>query len=73
MENVIKEFDIEPENCIYVGDAPSDIVASREAKIPIISAAWAETSDIEQLVPLKPDELFHTVEEFKRYIEKSYV
>ncbi|MBD0379888.1 HAD family hydrolase [Paenibacillus sedimenti] len=68
---VVEHLGIAPEECIYVGDTPSDILSSREAKIPVIAAAWAETADKEQLLALKPDALFTTVEEFKRYIEQA--
>lgn len=34
---------------IYVGDAPSDITASRETGIAIVAAAWAETDEPELL------------------------
>jgi phosphoglycolate phosphatase-like HAD superfamily hydrolase len=42
-------IDIEKDEVIYVGDASSDITASRKVEIPIIAAAWADTSE-----PKKP-------------------
>ena len=41
--------DIHRDEVIYVGDAPGDIIASREAGIPVIAAAWAETAEPEKL------------------------
>lgn len=58
---------------IYVGDAPSDIHASRAAGIAVIAAAWAETAEPELLIPLQPDELFYTVEEFAGWVNKRIV
>ncbi|WP_316735211.1 HAD family hydrolase [Pedobacter aquatilis] len=56
------------EEIIYVGDAPSDIEASRSVGISVIAAAWAETAEPEKLIPLKPDELFYTIEDFKGWL-----
>ena len=60
--------DLKKEEIIYVGDAPSDITASREAGIAVIAAAWAETAEPEKLQALKPDELFYTVIDFKNWL-----
>lgn len=53
---------------IYVGDAPSDITASRKAGIPVIAAAWAETAEPEKLRSLHPDELFYTIADFSNWV-----
>lgn len=70
IKNVLEQLGIAPGEALYVGDAPSDIVAAREANVPVIAAAWADTADKEQLLALQPDELFSTVKEFKEYIER---
>jgi phosphoglycolate phosphatase/pyrophosphatase PpaX len=69
--NVLEQLRIAPKESLYVGDSPSDIVSAREANVPAIAAAWADTADKEQLRAMQPDELFSTVEEFKRYIERA--
>ncbi len=60
--------DIKNEEVIYVGDAPSDITASRKAGSPVVAAAWANTAEPEKLQELKPDELFYTVKDFKNWL-----
>jgi phosphoglycolate phosphatase-like HAD superfamily hydrolase len=58
-------------NCnevVYVGDAVSDIIASREVGVPVVAAAWAETAEPEKLKKLKPDQLFYTIEEFSSWL-----
>jgi phosphoglycolate phosphatase/pyrophosphatase PpaX len=60
--------DLAKDEVIYIGDAPSDITACREAGIPIVAAAWAETAEPEKLIPLQPDELFYTVPEFAAWL-----
>ena len=59
---------ISKEEVIYVGDSPGDIRDSRKAGIPVVSAAWAETADVEKLNELKPDALFTSLAEFKNWI-----
>lgn len=53
---------------IYVGDAPSDITYCKQVGIPIAAAAWAETTNADELIPLNPDWIFYTVDEFKTWI-----
>ncbi|GAA4319243.1 HAD hydrolase-like protein [Mucilaginibacter gynuensis] len=60
--------ELNKENIIYVGDAPSDIHASRTAGIPVVAAAWAETGEPEQLIPLQPDEIFYTIKDFSNWV-----
>ncbi|WP_256010153.1 HAD family hydrolase [Desertivirga xinjiangensis] len=59
---------INKNNVIYVGDAPSDITACREAGVPVVAAAWASTAQPEVLRSMKPDELFLTVDDFKAWL-----
>ncbi|MBB6733255.1 HAD family hydrolase [Cohnella zeiphila] len=68
--NVLKSLEIAPEESLYIGDTPSDIVSSREAGVPIAAAAWAETAEPERLRELEPDEMFTDLEQFKAYLEK---
>lgn len=69
IRNVLKHMGVVPHESIYVGDAPSDITSSREAGVPVISAAWAETADPDQLAAMNPNKLFSSVSEFKQYLE----
>jgi phosphoglycolate phosphatase/pyrophosphatase PpaX len=70
IRNVLEQLGIKPAESVYVGDVPSDIEASREAGVPVVSAAWADTADPELLRSLQPDQLFTTIQEFKQYIEQ---
>lgn len=53
---------------IYVGDAPSDISASREVGISVISAAWAKSAEPEKLKELSPNEIFYSITEFSEWL-----
>ncbi|CAM4192480.1 HAD family hydrolase [Paenibacillus tarimensis] len=70
IQNVLLQLGVDASECLYIGDAPSDITASRAAGVSVASAAWAETADAELLRSLDPDELFTTVDQFKIYIER---
>lgn len=60
--------DIKSDEVIYVGDASSDIIASRKVGVPVVAAAWAETAEPEKLKELKPDELFYTMKDFSNWM-----
>jgi len=70
IKTVLEKFGVPANEAIYIGDAPSDITYSRQAGVKIISAAWAETSDYDQLKELEPDELFKDVSELKDYLSR---
>lgn len=59
---------ISKEEMVYVGDAPSDIIASRKAGIPVVAAAWAGTAGPQPLQELKPDEMFYSINEFADWL-----
>lgn len=63
--------DLDRDEVIYIGDAPSDITACRQVGIPIVAAAWAETAEPEKLEPLQPDQLFYTVPAFADWLLAS--
>ncbi|MBB5646476.1 HAD family hydrolase [Pedobacter cryoconitis] len=70
IKRVINRLNVDQSQCIYVGDAPSDILASKKAGISIASAAWAETTDAQELLTLSPNWIFYCVQEFRDWITK---
>jgi phosphoglycolate phosphatase-like HAD superfamily hydrolase len=62
---------IQKEEVIYVGDAPSDIIASRKVGIPVVAAAWAGTAEPEKLQELHPDQLFYSINEFADWLMEN--
>ena len=62
--------EIKKEEVIYVGDSPGDIIAGRNAGIPVVAAAWAETAEPHKLIELHPDELFYKVDDFTNWLKK---
>ena len=65
---LVKWSDLDREEVLYVGDAPSDITASRKAGVPVVGAAWAETAEPEALQALGPDELFYSLDDFTEWL-----
>ena len=60
---------LDKDEFIYVGDAPSDISASREVGISVISAAWAKSAEPEKLKELSPNEIFYSISEFSEWLK----
>ncbi len=71
IRNVLARLNLKPEEAIYVGDAPSDIIAARNANVLAVSAAWANSADIQQIRELNPDEICFTVGEFKIFLRDT--
>lgn len=71
IERVLRHFnDFQKDEFIYVGDAPSDITASRKVGIPVVSVAWAQLVDSEKLKELNPNEFFVNVKEFSDWLSE---
>jgi phosphoglycolate phosphatase-like HAD superfamily hydrolase len=54
---------------IYVGDAPSDVTASRHAGVAVVGAAWAPGTNAGRLEAAQPDKLFYSVGAFSKWME----
>ncbi|AUD06309.1 HAD family hydrolase [Spirosoma pollinicola] len=65
--------DLSREQVWYVGDAPSVVLASRQAGIPVVGAAWAETTNVEELEALHPDQLFISIDKFDKWVRSAVV
>jgi Predicted phosphatases len=70
IQKVIQRFHLDPQETYYVGDAASDIDCARRAGVAILSAAWSDYADIQELEKKKPDRMFSTTSEFIQYLEK---
>ena len=69
---VLDFFDgINKNEIIYVGDAPSDIKACKRVGIPIVAAAWANTTEPEKLKELMPEQLFYNIIDFTNWISSK--
>ena len=64
IRELLERFAIPASRAVYVGDAPSDMLAAREAGVAAWGAAWARTTDRAALLATAPDRLFDAVAEF---------
>ncbi|GAB3755250.1 HAD family hydrolase [Spirosoma pomorum] len=65
---IVGDWAVQPGEVLYVGDAPSDILACRQAGVPIAAAAWASTAEPERLASLQPDALFESVDACQEWL-----
>lgn len=63
----LDKFNLDPDTILMVGDAPSDIKASRSAGVKIASVVWDSYAKNEVL-ELGSDYLFYSVEELERFL-----
>lgn len=68
MRRLLDRFGLQPDEAVYVGDAPSDVTSAQEAGVAAISAAWAPTADIDALKKKNPAATFESVDAFGAYI-----
>jgi phosphoglycolate phosphatase/pyrophosphatase PpaX len=69
LRRILAGWRMAPEQAVYVGDAPSDILAARAAGVPVVGAAWAGTADRARLAALHPDALLTSVADLKAWLE----
>lgn len=62
------KYGLDPSQCVYVGDAVSDVEEAGKAGISCLSALWAGSTDREELRKVNPDLLFSTVGELREYL-----
>lgn len=68
INRIVADWALPPGEVLYVGDAPSDIVACRQAGVPIAAAAWASTAEPDVLASMQPDALFTSVDSFQAWL-----
>lgn len=68
IEEVLAETGLPREAFLYIGDAPTDIVAARACGIHVAAAAWAPDADAAALAQRKPDYLFTSVSELSQML-----
>jgi phosphoglycolate phosphatase-like HAD superfamily hydrolase len=69
IQKILTRWQIAPAEAVYVGDAPTDVTAAREAGVGMIGAGWAPTTDLDLLAAQHPDVLLKTVDELKEWLD----
>lgn len=65
---ILDRWNLAADRVAYVGDSGSDIVDAKEAGVIPLAAGWAETTNVEQLRSMHPQETFITVQQFEEWI-----
>ena len=68
IKQILDTFGVQKEETLYIGDSPGDIKESRKAGIHAIGAAWAPTTNKEQLEKEQPDAIFDSVKDFAEWL-----
>lgn len=71
IREIVGRWGFKPDEVLYVGDAPSDITAAREAGIGIVSVTWSPEADEAALKALQPDAIAGRIDELKTWIFKQ--
>ena len=65
---LLKKYDLLPAQCVYIGDAVSDVSEAGKAGVVCLSALWGTTAQAEELTRINADYIFETVGELKDYL-----
>ena len=68
MLNLLKKYNLQAHEMVYIGDAVSDAESSFRAGVKCLSAAWAKSARIGELEKINPGLVFTTVEDMKQYL-----
>ncbi|PPK88183.1 HAD superfamily hydrolase (TIGR01509 family)/HAD superfamily hydrolase (TIGR01549 family) [Neolewinella xylanilytica] len=69
LRHILSEWNLQPAEAVYVGDAPGDVTAARKLGIPVVAAAWSATADGAALSALQPDAVVHSVDALFAWLE----
>lgn len=69
IERILCQWNLTAKQVAYIGDAPSDVTASRQAGVLALSAAWSSVADLSGIKAAAPDAIFTTVAEFIQWLK----
>ncbi|MCX6138193.1 MAG: HAD-IA family hydrolase [Ignavibacteriales bacterium] len=67
LRRIMAQVSIQPEQTLMVGDAVGDIVAARDAGVPVASVLW-DSYGKEEVLKMDSDFVFQSVDEFAEWI-----
>lgn len=68
LRDLRREYGLQPDELAYVGDAVSDVSACEEAGIRCLSAAWAQSAEVQRLERRNSGHVFLTVGALEEYL-----
>ncbi|MDO5569959.1 MAG: HAD hydrolase-like protein [Bacteroidales bacterium] len=67
--DLTKKFNIKSNQMIYIGDTVSDVISCREADVCCLSAAWANSADIDNLKKENPGNVILNLKDLKERLD----
>lgn len=66
--SLLEKYGLSKDECVYIGDAVSDVTASREAGVRCLSAAWSSSADRDALREVNPEDVYERVADLERVL-----
>jgi len=70
IKKFLDEYTLEPSKVLMIGDAPSDIKASRAAGVKAASVVWDSYAK-EEVLQLGSDFIFYSVDDLEKFIDQN--
>lgn len=58
---LMNKYNLSADECVYIGDAISDVSAANEVGIKCLSAAWSESADLKRLHEINENNVYESV------------
>jgi len=68
MKNLLVDYDLKPDEMIYIGDTVSDISCCRFVGVRCLSAAWSKSTDLTELEKYNKEYTFKCIRSLKEYL-----
>ena len=65
---LMNKYNLSAEECIYIGDAITDVIASNEVGTKCLSATWCESSDKARLYEINSENVYESVLELTKVL-----
>ncbi|MCU0454193.1 MAG: HAD family hydrolase [Bacteroidetes bacterium] len=66
IQSIMRDLGLEPSRTVMVGDSAADILAAKEAGVPVASVLW-DAFNRDRALQLQRDFTFHSVEDFSAW------
>ena len=70
IDQFVEKFKLNREKVLMIGDAPADILAARSAGVKIAAVVW-DAYAREQVLEMKSDYVFETVDELMKFLKEN--
>ena len=68
---VLSQMNVRPEEAVYIGDSPKDVISAHKANVASWSAAWLKTAEPEKILANQPERIFYSVDDLRIALEEE--